>query len=274
MQSGPSQGPVGDDDKMTFLGRHRPALALWAVLLVSFLLFASLYPLLSEPFLLRVFEIMQIHRAQIEGRSVNQAIVDYEDYLRVDPESIRIRGLIVDAFIEKRDFQKAAEHALSALDLATEEQRPFAGLMAARVYLAKNDLDDAVPHVQSVLDANPNSGEAHYQMAQLLLAQGRLEDAEQEFARLKELGPKDSTEEYSDAWNARLEKLAEYQREIEAGVESPQRLYELGMEFQKMGRLDEAKELYSKIEPGADIQRASNNAFEIPAFDFRGAEPV
>lgn len=274
MQSGRSRDSIWVNDIRQILRRHRPALVLWALLLGSFLLVVSLYARFAEPYLLIPYEIMQIHRAQIEGRSIHKAIIDYEDYLRVDPKSIRVRGLIVSALIEKREFKKAEEHAMSGLIHATEEQLPLCWLIAARVYLARGDIDVAVSYVQRVLEAVPYSGEGHYQMAQLHLAQGQIEDADQEFARLTMVGPKDSTEEYIEEWNTRSKKLAEYQREAEAGVESAQRLYELGMEFQKMGRLDEARELYSKIEIGADIRRASNSVFEIAAFEFVGSDPV
>lgn len=271
MQSGRSPSPIRDNSKMK---RHRPALVLWALFVASFLLVVLLYVKFSGPFLLSVFETMQVHRAQIEGRTVNQAIVDYDDYLRVDPESIRVRGLIVNAFIEKQAFRKAEEHATRALELATEKQRSLSGLIAARVYLAKGDVGKAAPHVQSVLDTTPNSGEGHYQMAQLHLALGQVEDAEREFARVGILGPKDSTAEYIEEWNTRSQKIAGYQREIESGVKSAQRLYELGMEFQKMGRLDEARVLFSNIETGPEVQPRSKNAFEIAATAGTGSDPA
>lgn len=268
MPSGKPQSPVGDNDKYEILRRHRPALVLWAVLLASFLLVVSLYATFGEPFVVKVYELQQISRARIEGRSVASAIIDYEDYLRVDPESIRVRGLIVNAFIEIREFEEAEEHAKEALSRATEAQRPLSWLIAARVYLARGDIDEAAPYVLRVLDETPGSGEGHYQMAQLHLARGQSLDADQEFRRLWTLGSRDSTKEYIEEWNARSKKLTEYQGEIEAGVESAQRLYELGMEFQKMGMLSEAEGLYFRIETGADIPRASSNVFEIPAFEF------
>ncbi len=269
MQSGKPQSPAGDNDKNEIPRRHRPAFVLWAVLLASFLLVVSLYAKFGEPFVVKVYELQQISRARIEGRSVASAIIDYEDYLRVDPESIRVRGLIVNALIESRKFEEAEEHAKEALSRATEAQRPLSWLIAARVYLARGDSDEAAPYVQRVLDARPASGEGHYQMAQLHLARGQSSDADQEFRRLWILRSRDSTKEYIEEWNARSRKLAEYQNEIEAGVESAQRLYDLGMEFQKMGRLHDAQELYSKIDIGAEIRRASGNVFEIAAFEFR-----
>ena len=268
MPSGRSQSPVGENNKYEILRRHRPALVIWAVLLASFLLVVSLYAKFGEPFVVKVYELQQISRARIEGRSVAQAIIDYEDYLRVDPESIRVRGLIVNAFIEKREFDEAEEHAKEALGHATEAQQPLSWLIAARVYLARGDIDEATPYMDRVLDATPGSGERHYQMAQLHLARGQFLNADQEFRRLLTLGSRDSTKEYIEEWNARSKKLTEYQSEIETGVESARRYYELGMEFQKMGRLYEAQGLYSKIEIGADIPRASSNVFEIAAFEF------
>ena len=268
MESGRSQSPVGDKDKYEFLRRHRRTLVLWAVLLASFLLVVSLYAKFGEPFVVKVYELQQIARAQIEGRSVAAAIIDYEDYLRVDPESIRVRGLVVNAFIEKREFEEAEEHAKEGLNHATEAERPLSWLIAARVYLARGDLEEAAPYVQRALDATPASGEGHYQMAQIHLARGQSEDADQEFRQLWTYGSRDSTIEYIEEWNARSKKLTEYQSEIDAGVESAQRLYELGMEFQKMGRMYDAQKLYSKIEIGADIPRASGSVLDIAAFEF------
>ncbi len=268
MQFGDPQSPAGESGKNEILKRHRPVFVLWALLLAAFLLIVSLYAMFGGPFVVKVYELQQIARAGGEGRSVAFGIIDYEDYLRVDPDSIRVRGLLVNALIEMRKFEEAEEHANEALDRATEAQQPLSWLIAARVHLAKGDLEIAAPYIERVLDTTPASSEAHYQMAQLHLARGQSKEAGAEFGKLRLLTPRDSTREYLEEWNARSEKLAEYQREIDAGVQSARRLYKLGMELQKMGMLHEAEGLYSTIEIGADVPRSSGNAFDVAAYEF------
>ena len=224
------------------LRRHRPALVLWALLLSSFLLVVTLYAAYSGPFILKVYELNQIDRA--EGRNLSGAIMDYEDYLRVDPESIRVRGLLVSALIKQRRFAEAEEHSKEGLRRATEDQRPVAMLIVARTHLARGKIDAAADVVESVLQDLPNSGEAHYELAQIHLARGEFDEAEGAFGRVRALGPEGSSREYADEWNARLEKLEDYEDEIAGGVGSARRLYELGTELEKAGRLGEARDVY------------------------------
>ncbi len=254
--------------KGTVFGRYRAALALWAAFLGTFLVLLSLYVKFSEPFLLSVFEVMQVHRAQIEGRGVQKAIIDYEDYIRVDPESIYVRGLLVSSYLEAKSFDKAEENAALALDLAAKDEQPLSWLIASRVPLARGNIEAALPYIEDVLEASADSGEGHYQRAQVYLAQGESEEAEKEFALVQALGPRDSTREYLEEWNARLGKVEAYEREIEAGVGSAKRLYELGAEFQRLGRLDEARDLYSKAKDDEKFSPNSNGVLELPAFDF------
>ncbi len=231
-----------------FLKRNQPALVLWALLLSSFLLVVSLYAAFSQPFILKVHELSQIDRAA--RRSVGGAIMDYEDYLRVDPDSIRVRGLLVSACIKQRRFDEADEHSKEALSRATEEQQPIAMLIVARSHLARGEIDAAANMVKSVLETLPDSGEAHYDLAQIHLARGEFDEAERVFAQVRALGPKESSREYADEWSARLEKMETYKTEIAGGVESAQRLYELGTEFEKAGWLGEARDLYIKSGQG------------------------
>lgn len=214
-----------------FLRRHRPALVLWALLLSSFLLVVTLYAAYSGPFILKVYELNQIDRA--EGRNLSGAIMDYEDYLRIDPDSIRVRGLLVSALIKQGRFTEADEHSKEGLRRATDDQQSVARLIGARTQLARGEIDAAADVVESVLRVRPNSGEAHYELAQVHLARGQFDEAERAFGQVRALGPEDSSREYADEWNARLENMEAYQNEIAGGVESSQRLYELGTEFEK-----------------------------------------
>ncbi len=238
----------GDRSMGALLKRHQAALVLWALLLSSFLLVVALYAAFSGPFILKVHELSQIDRA--ERGSANGAIMDYEDYLRIDPNSIRIRGLLVSACIEIRRFAEADEHAKEGLRLAPEDRRPVAMLIVTRIHLARGEIDAAANMVESVLETLPDSGEAHYDLAQIHLARGEFDEAERVSAQVRALGPKESSREYADEWSARLEKMETYETEIAGGVESAQRLYELGTEFEKAGRLGEARDLYIKSGQG------------------------
>ncbi len=237
-----------DRSMRALLTRHQPALVLWALLLSSFLLVVTLYAAFSGPFILKVHELSQIDRA--EGRSLGGAVMDYEDYLRVDPDSIRIRGLLVSTLIKLRRFDEADERSKEGLRRATEGRRPVAMLIVARAHLAQGDIDAAAALVESVLQTRPNSGEAYYELAQIHLARGEFDEAERAFGQVGALGPENSSREYADEWNARLKKMEGYENEIAGGVESTQRLYELGTEFEKAGRLSEARDLFIKAAKG------------------------
>jgi tetratricopeptide (TPR) repeat protein len=248
MQTENAPKPGGDNEKRGILRRNRPALLLWALFLASFLIVISLYAAFGETFIVKVYELQQLARA--ESRSISGAIIDYEDYLRVNPDSMRVRGLVVSALTEQRRYEEAMKHAEEALQRPGEGERGIAQLIAARAYLGAGRIDEAAEIVGDAMTRLPQSGEAHYEMAQVRLARGEFAEAEAEFAQVRDLGPRDSTREYAEAWSALTDKFESYPAGIEDPGDSPARLHDLGEELLRLGRLGEAVDLLEKAATG------------------------
>lgn len=235
-------------------GRGWP-FALWALLVASFLAVVVFYVSFAEEFIFKIYELEQIGRSH--GRSVSSSILDYEDYLRADPASLRIRGRVVSALIVNRRFAEAIDHASQALKYAAESQRPVVWLISGRAHLAAGDIDLAAYFIRRALDASPESGEAHYLLARVAAARGQFVEMAEAYARVRELGAKDSSQEYGEEWKARSQGLSAYANEIESGEDVAQRLYEHGDALERLGRLEEAMDLFVEA---SDLAKAPAKA--------------
>ena len=237
--------------------RLKPTLVLWAAMLVVFLVAVLIYGSFSMPFLYRVFEIQQIERAG--GDSTQGAILDYEDYLRIEPTSLRIRGLLVDALIERRRYDRAVKQAIEAEDVAEDaQQRHFSRLLLGRSYLAIGGVNSAADAIEQTIDVIPESGEARYQLAQLHLARGEFDQMYPAYAAAKDLGPANSTAEYAEKWVARSDRVDEMQQELAHEGESAQLLYRFGLTLERLGRVDEAVDVFVRACAFEDVPAAAH----------------
>jgi protein O-mannosyl-transferase len=73
--------------------------------------------------------------------------------------------------------------------LAIKPESPRINLAAGRVYLRAGKPDEAIVHLQKVLDANPNSIAGNFDMAQALEASNQPEQALARFTRVAQLSP-------------------------------------------------------------------------------------
>jgi Tfp pilus assembly protein PilF len=149
---------------------HVRALTLAAVLLVVFIATTGLYARYGYRFVLRVYEQHQLGRvADAKGSG---KLVEYEDYLRVDPSNLRMRGLLINQLIEFHDPGRALAVAQEGGAAVLPDQRPIAMLLVARAQIALGHLDAAEATYRDVLAAIGESGEAHYGLAHIAAARG------------------------------------------------------------------------------------------------------
>ena len=79
--------------------------------------------------------------------------------------------------------------------------------MMAEDYLARNEIDELISHVEERLESFPQDVYAHWYMGQAKYFKGRYPDAKRSFARVVELEPSWRTS--ADSWLERIEEKLE-----------------------------------------------------------------
>ena len=124
-----------------------------------------------------------------------QAIVLFDEALRIDPESARAFAGLADCYSSALDFDwmdrketydKAGRFARRALEL--DDQLAEAHLALGNV-LAVNDYAAALIEVQKALALNPSHADAHQSYGAILRGMGRVGEALEEAKRAYELDP-------------------------------------------------------------------------------------
>lgn len=150
---------------------HKRALLLTATLFLAFLVVTGLYARYGYAFALRVFEQQQLANAEL--RKGSGKLVEYEDYLRVDPTNLYVRGVLVNVLIgEFQNPWRALETAQEGVAAVPPDQQPLARLLVARAQLACSTLDEAEQTYNAALTTLGKSGEAHYGLAHIAAARG------------------------------------------------------------------------------------------------------
>ncbi len=162
---------------------HLRALGLAAILFAVFTTATGLYARYGYAVVLRVYEEYQVWRA--EERVGSGKLVELGDYLCVDPANLRVRGLLVNQWIEFKDPGRAYQAAREGLSVVTPEQRPIAMLLVARAQIASGSLKDAAETYREVLSAVGESCEAHYGLAHIAAAKGEFEQMRIEYEECK-----------------------------------------------------------------------------------------
>lgn len=146
------------------------ALFLSVFLFTVFLIVTGLYARYGYAFALGVYEQQQL--ANVERRTGSGKLVEYEDYLRVDPTNLYMRGLLINQLIEFKNPWRALEVALEGVAAVPPDQRPIAKLLVGRAQIARGKLDEAEATYKQVIETLGESGEAHYGIAHIAAARG------------------------------------------------------------------------------------------------------
>ncbi len=161
------------------------ALFLSVFLFTVFLIATGLYARYGYAFALRVYEQQQL--ANVERRTGSGKLVEYEDYLRVDPTNLYMRGLLINQFIEFKNPWRALEVALEGVAAVPPDQRPIAKLLVGRAQIARGKLDEAEATYNEVLETLGESGEAHYGFAHIAAGRGNFEKMQKEFDAIEHI---------------------------------------------------------------------------------------
>ncbi len=168
---------MSEDEKQSRV--HRWALLLTAALVAVFVAATALYARYGYAVVLKTFEANQMARA--EAATGSRVAREYEDYLRVDPSSLMVRGLLINRLLEERRGAEAVEVAQRGVEIASAEDKPIAELLVARAKMGNGDLDGAEKIYSDVLTEHGDSGEAHYGLALIHSAQGLFSQSYKDF---------------------------------------------------------------------------------------------
>jgi tetratricopeptide (TPR) repeat protein len=113
---------------------------------------------------------------------------NFQEALRLDPSSLDALGGLITLDLTSRDFS----HAKSLIDARLAEATPSAALLvlAARTYLAANDVARSEQLLRQAIERDPNYLTAYGALGQVYLRQNKLDAARAEFDAIAQRDPK------------------------------------------------------------------------------------
>lgn len=115
------------------------------------------------------------------------AIAEFQTVVRLEPELEGADGDLAGLLLEEGRGSEAL--AMADQLIARRPNVPAFRLTRALVLGQKGDVAGALRETQNVVDAQPTSADAHYQLGRFLASQNRLDDALAAFERASELAP-------------------------------------------------------------------------------------
>ncbi len=111
-----------------------------------------------------------------------QALMHLRSYISITPEFFYARVMIVSIMIEKKLYNDADREILAALRCAENVQNlhmPFSEIQTARGIISANEgkEQEALQFFESAIEANKSNPRAHYEIAKILIRQGKQKSA-------------------------------------------------------------------------------------------------
>jgi tetratricopeptide (TPR) repeat protein len=118
---------------------------------------------------------MNLGRRMIERRLYDQAIVEFEAAVKLDPTRADAFTELGHALIMKNKLDEAMEQFTKSLELDPESAKAHAGL--GIVFLHKDQLDDAVDELEWALEINPRDAKTYYNLGLAYEEKGDAQEA-------------------------------------------------------------------------------------------------
>ena len=110
-----------------------------------------------------------------EQGKLDEAIINFQRALEINPRSTAAHHNIADVFSAKRDLDKAIEHYEQVLFVYPDD--PLAHDKMGSIFYSQDKLEEAIDHYRRALRAWPGNAQLHYNVGNVLLAQGKLDEA-------------------------------------------------------------------------------------------------
>jgi tetratricopeptide (TPR) repeat protein len=206
-----------------------------------------------------------------EDRRLAEAERELLQALETDPNSGRVRYQLARLYERQSSLPQAAKsfHESEAFGPIIGRDEFYRALGSLLVNQA--DFDGAVDAYMRRIDANPNSADAHRQLAEIYYLQGRDDEALGEFLAATWLDPRDAKALAGIGQvQARLLKYPEavtyLQRALAVDPSLKEARYALGTSLMRLGKTDEGrKELDAFQRKQSDNEAIGQRAFELDA---------
>ncbi len=206
--------------------------------------------------------------AEIYAKSqrIRDAVLQAQEVLKINPDSVDAHRLLARIYVrtlgdlsagevQKENLTKAVEQFQAILKLQPDDLN--SGLWLARLYRFENQHAEAEQVLRGILKRDPDNGPALEQLSQILIDEGRSQDAIELLSQAA--GSSASPEIYDLLGNAYTEgkdyaKAEEaYRKAVEEDPDDPGHLHGLAQTLLTEDKLAEALEQYkrlSELEPG------------------------
>jgi tetratricopeptide (TPR) repeat protein len=193
--------------------------------------------------------------AQKQAAAWENSVTLWSQAISVDPENYRAQGLLGIALQEKGDLENAAIHFRAALRYSeTLRMKPDVAYLhysLANILVEQGKPDQAAEEFSASIRANPAYAEAHNNLANLLAGQRKLNDAAAEYRTALKGKPG-----YADAHNGlgnvladqgqEKQAVAEYEEALRIDPRSEAAHNNLGAVFAQQGNFDKAVQEFTE----------------------------
>lgn len=166
---------------------------------------------------IRVYNLMDRARDELLGGDADRTIATLREVLAEDPEVIDAWFMLGNAWLQKRDWKRAADYFRKTLEKRPDHDYAMIGL--ADTLVARGQVADAVLGYERFLKGDPDNAQITYRLAQVLLDDGRSDEAERYFRNTLKIEPKTARAEVGLAVVAfRRQDLAGSRKAIERAL--------------------------------------------------------
>jgi Flp pilus assembly protein TadD len=201
--------------------------------------------------------------ALLENGNVDEAITQFRDALKIDPNYVEAYDNLGSALVKKGHITEAIEHFEKAIELQPAYSEAHYNL--GNALLQKGRADDAISEFHEALKINPSYAEAHYNLGSALLDKGEIEGAMSEYRKAVTLKP-DDAEAHMNLGDALLQlgqvddATAEYRKAISIRPNYADAYNNLGLVYAQQRQVDEAKAQFQKaIQLDPNLAEAHRN---------------
>jgi protein O-mannosyl-transferase len=146
---------------------------------------------------------LNLGNALLQKGRVNDAIVQYQQALQIEPDYAQVHYNLGNAFLQKGSMDDAITQYQEALRFDPGYAQADNNLGYA--LLQKGNVDNAIAHYQSALQIDPDYAEAHNNLGYALLQKGSVDEAIIHFQKALEIQP-DYAQAHNNLGNALLRK--------------------------------------------------------------------
>lgn len=188
--------------------------------------------------------------AAMQDNKVDEAIVEYEQAVRMKPDDGQIRNLLAWAVLSKGDTQRAEVELLKSIQV--DPKNAWTVYTLGTVYQTQKQLDKAKQAYVQAGNLNPKMGEPHMGLGSVASQQGDEELAVREYRQALEIDPELENANYAlgmsltklKRWD---EAIAAFEKEIEFTGDT-QSASALASVYEAKGMKKEAEEARSQAE--------------------------